>query len=73
MLTLDGDNIIETTETTMSVKELRAREKAINDEIDLVNLEPDEMVVPTGKQAKLLTLRAERDAIVATLQSVNLT
>jgi len=73
MITLDGDNIIETTETIMSVKELRAKKKAINEEIDAVKLEPDELVILNDNKQRLEVLRAEKQKIIDLLNSVNLT
>ena len=73
MITLDGDNIIETTEKLTSVKDLRARKKALNDEIDLVKLEPELVLMDSGRNQKLEMLKNEKDAINTLLGKVNLT
>jgi len=71
MATLQGDDIIET--TSISVKELRALKKELNDEIDLVKLEPDTITIPNeDKKFRLSELRAERTRINGILSSVNL-
>ena len=73
MATLNGDVITETIETQRSVKDLRARKKAIQDEIDEVKLLPDMELMPNPtKESSLARLREEKQQIVDLLNSVNL-
>jgi len=72
MIILDGDNIIETIENTLSVKELRAKKAELNAEIDRVKLEDDLVLMATDKYQRLENLRAQRKEINDILAKVNL-
>lgn len=72
-ITVSGDTLTETTEVKSSVQTLKARKKAIGDEIDTIHLEPDFMQVPTYKEARIQVLKDEQKKITDTLKAVNIT
>lgn len=73
MATLNGDTLTQQIPQEYSVKELRAKKQALQAQIDLVKLEPDQIMILNDNKQRLEVLRAEKQKIVDLLNSVNLT